>query len=55
MHSLTSTQTQIGQTWLPVCALTELEAKARVLFRHDKAQIVVFISNGQIYAIDNRC
>ncbi len=41
--------------WKSVCSLSELEQKVRIVFRAGKSQIVVFISNQQTYAIDNRC
>jgi len=48
-----ATDTQTG--WIAVCSLSELQQKARVVFREGKSQIVVFISNQHVYAIDNRC
>jgi len=41
--------------WHPACKQDELMKKNRVLWRHNKSQIVVFISNNKVYAIDNRC
>lgn len=38
-----------------VCSLDELQGKTRVLFRQGKSQLVVFYSQGQVFAIDNRC
>lgn len=44
-----------AEQWHAVCPWDKLKAKSRFLFRHEKAQIVVFLSNGHIYALDNRC
>lgn len=48
---------QASQTpyWQTVCPLEELQTKGRILLRQGKQQIVVFWSQGEAHAIDNRC
>ncbi|PIQ28553.1 hypothetical protein COW36_12730 [bacterium (Candidatus Blackallbacteria) CG17_big_fil_post_rev_8_21_14_2_50_48_46] len=41
--------------WKAVGFVAELESKGRILVREGTRQIAVFMSQGEVYALDNRC
>lgn len=57
MQRTTNLQVQhsLGEQWVRVASLSELQAAGRLTVRAQQTVVVLFAHNGQVYAVDNRC